>query len=133
MAYAFIVHKWFIKFLSFEEKIRLTVKNMKVNNNSKNKKPWYNCENLKAQIVLKNQIVISILFDSKAEINFMNDKIRQALQLKMYFTIDEMTIWFEIDHVMNLIEVCPHLKIKIEKLKIYHHVFIVRNDIFFWF
>ena len=49
----------------------------------------------------------------------------------MYFTIDEMTIWSETDQAMNLIEVCPHLKIKIDELKIYHHVFIVRNDIFF--
>ena len=75
--------------------------------------------------------MISILFDSKAEINFMNDKIRQTLQLKMYFTVDEMTIWSGISHVMNLIKVCSHLKIKIDELKIYHHVFIVRNDIFF--
>ena len=75
--------------------------------------------------------MISTLFDSEVKINIMNDKIRQALQLKMYLITVEMSIWFETDHAMNLIEICPHLKIKIDELKIYHHVFIVRNDIFF--
>ena len=41
---------------------------------------------------------------------------------------------FQTDQILNLIDVCFYMKIKIEKLNIYHHFFIVnRFDYFFIF
>ena len=65
------------------------------------------------------------LLDSGAEINLMNAEIQKALRFIMHVLFQKILISFQIDHALNLIEVCLHVEMKIEDFNTYHHIFVV--------
>ena len=72
--------------------------------------------------------------NSETEINFMNADVQKNLRFTMHAMSINFTINFQIDQILNLIDVYFYVKIKIKKLNIYHHFFVVnRFDHFFIF
>ena len=68
-----------------------------------------------------------ILLDFEAEINFMNAKIQKVLRFIMHVLFQKIFISFQIDHALNLIEVCFHVEMKIEDFSIYHYIFVMNS------
>ena len=94
----------------------------------------YLCANFRVWINLKNRVQILTLMNSETEINFMNADVQKNLRFTMHAMSINFKINFQIDQILNLIDVCFHVKIKIKKLNIYHHFFVVnRFDHFFIF
>ena len=58
----------------------------------------------------------------------MNAKLQTILKLIMHVLSIKILISFQTEHMLNLIDVCFHVKIKIEKLRIYHHIFVVNSS-----
>ena len=68
------------------------------------------------------------------EINFINADVQKNLRFTMHAMLINFKKKFLIDQILNLIDICFHVKIKIKKLNIYHHFFVVnRFDYFFIF
>ena len=73
-------------------------------------------------------IQIKALLNSKIEINFMNAKFHNVLNLFIHVFFIKILINFQIEHYLNLFDVCLHVKIKIKKFCIYHHIFVMNNS-----
>ena len=50
------------------------------------------------------------------------------LKLIIHVFLIKILINFQIDHMLNLLDVCFHVKIKIEKFRIYHYIFVINNS-----
>ena len=73
-------------------------------------------------------IQIKTLLNSKIEINFMNAKFQNVLNLFINVLFVKILINFQIEHYLNLFDVCFYVKIKIEKFRIYHYIFVMNNS-----
>ena len=58
----------------------------------------------------------------------MSAKFQTILKLIMYALSVKILISFQIDNMLNLLDVCFHVKIKIEEFRIYHHIFVMNSS-----
>ena len=134
MIYVFAAHKLFTKRLFEKQTLKLQIRSLKINMNVENVNFWYLCANFRVWASLKNRVRILTLMNSETEINFMNADVQKNLRFTMHAMSINFRISFQIDQILNLIDVCFYVKIKIKKLSIYHHFFVVnRFDHFFIF
>ena len=132
--YVFAAHKLFLKKLFEKQIFKFQIRNLKININNENVDFWYSCANFRVWTNLKNRVQILTLINSETEINFINVDVQKNLQFTIHAMSINFKINFQIDQILNLIDVCFHVKIKIKKLNIYHHFFVVnRFDHFFIF
>ena len=118
------------KFLNF----KFEIQNLKINMSDENINFWYFCANFRVWTNLKNRVWILTLINFEIKINFMNVDVQKNLRFIMHAMSINFKINFQIDQILNLINVCFHVKIKIKKLNMYHHFFVVnRFDHFFIF
>lgn len=73
-------------------------------------------------------IEIRVLLYSKIEINFFVQKFWKHFKLNRHVFFRHIFINFQIEHTLNLLKMCFHVEIQIEKFKIYHYFFVV--DVF---
>ena len=78
--------------------------------------------------VLEGRVRIQALLDSDAEINLMSANIQKNLRLTMHALPVKLLISSQTGHALNLIGVCPHVKMKIGELSTYHHIFVVDSS-----
>ena len=131
--YVFAAHKLFTKKLFEKQTFKFQIRNLNINMNVKNVDFWYSCANFRVWTNLKNRVQILILMNFKTEINFMNVDVQKNLRFTIHAMSINFKIHFQIDQILNLINICFHVKIKIEKLNIYHHFFIINRLIIFLF
>ena len=123
--YIFAAHKLFTKKLFEKQTFKFQIRNLKININDKNVDFWYSCANFRVWTNLKNRVRILTLMNSETEINFMNVDVQKNLRFTIHAMSINFKINFQIDQILNLIDICFHVKIKIEKLNIYCHFFVV--------
>ena len=58
----------------------------------------------------------------------MNVKLQTILKLIMHVFSSKILISFQIGHMLNLLDVCFHVKIKIGEFRIYHHIFVINSS-----
>ena len=132
--YVFAAHKLFTKKLFEKQTFKFQIQNLKVNINVENVDFWYSCANFRVWTNLKNRVRILTLINSETKINFINVNVQKNLRFTIHAMSINFKINFQIDQILNLINVCFCVKIKIEKLSIYYYFLIVnRFDHFFIF
>ena len=138
MIYVFVVHKLFTKKSFKKQMFKFQIRNLIINMNDENVDFWYFSANFWIWTCLKNRVRILTLMNFEIEINFMNADVQKNLRFTMHAMLVNFRINFQIDQILNLIDVCPHVKIKIEKLNIYHYfllwivliIFLFSNNFF---
>lgn len=74
---------------------------------------------------VEKTIEIRVLLNFDAKVNLMFQKFQKLFNLIMHVFVRRIIINFQIDHVLKLLKMCFHVKIKIGELNILHQFFIV--------
>ena len=134
MTYVFAAYKLFTKKLFEKQTFKFQIQNLKININDENVDFWYFWTNFRIWANLKNRVWTLILINFEIEINFISVNVQKNLRFTIYAMFVNFWINFQTNQVLNLIDVCFHVKIKIEKLNIYYYFFVMnRFDHFFIF
>ena len=132
--YVFATYKLFTKKLFEKQIFKFQIQNLKTNINDKNVDFWYSCANFRIWTNLKNCVWILILMNFKTEINFININVQKNLRFTIHAMLINFKKFFQINQILNLINIYFYVKIKIEKLNIYYYFFVInRFDHFFIF
>ncbi len=79
-------------------------------------KKLYSYESLKVKVILKNAVKITILLNSKAEINVMIKRLMQTTNLIMQ-SKPRLRFISHTGHEMNFEKICRNVNINIKKVK----------------
>jgi hypothetical protein len=117
--------KIFSKILFEDDVIKFHVNSIRFRSiTQKRKKQWYVCEFFKTKILIKNVVRIIELMNSKTKINVMIKRLMNKTKIIMRFE-SRLRLIFHIDHDMNFDEVCDDVELNIERLKTWHHIFVI--------
>ena len=126
-----LTQKYFEKFLSKKNVLKFQVNNLEMKNvkhekNFVKNENWYFCESSKMLIEVNEVIQAVILLNLRAKMNVMIKTFLNCVELNFHFN-SRLQLISHIEHYKIFLEICSNVKINVNELRIYHHVFVTNK------